>query len=530
MTDGARRGRRRGAIGALVIALWLVGIGLLVRREYFRPHTERLAETALRLTPGAVYYAVMQGDRQIGFASSTIDTAETTISVDNYLVADVPVGGREHRASARTHVVLNRAFHTKAFSVNFQADGAPLSARGRVVGDSLLILTVATGTDSKEETHEYRLAGPILLPTLVPAAIALGGDMPKVGKEYRLPVFDPVGMIPREVVVTVRAESSFVLQDSSVFDAAAGRWNGVQPVTLRGWLIATQSETDPTAVAGLSAWIDEQGQVLQTSQLGLDLRRLPYEVAFENWRMASAKAAPNVAAKRDILETTAIGANAKLGASVGELRVRLTGADLTGFELSGHRQEMHGDTLIVRREEASALKARYALPGGGRRLLRSYTRPEPLVQSNDAEIASLASRIAGGARDPRLVAERMNTWVHDSLKKELTFGIPSALDVLRARRGDCNEHTQLYVALARAAGIPARIAAGLAYIHGKFYYHAWPEVYLNAWVAVDPTFGQFPADAAHLRFTVGGLGRQAELLRLMGNLKIDVIGTAGGND
>ena len=60
----------------------------------------------------------------------------------------------------------------------------------------------------------------------------------------------------------------------------------------------------------------------------------------------------------------------------------------------------------------------------------SYTRPEPLVQSNDAEIASLASRIAGGSRDPRLVAERMNTWVHDSLKKELTFGIPSALDVL----------------------------------------------------------------------------------------------------
>jgi hypothetical protein len=40
---------------------------------------------------------------------------------------------------------------------------------------------------------------------------------------------------------------------------------------------------------------------------------------------------------------------------------------------------------------------------------------------------------------------------------------------------------------------------------------------------VDPTFGQFPADASHLRFTVGGLGRQAELLRLMGALQIDVL-------
>ena len=42
-------------------------------------------------------------------------------------------------------------------------------------------------------------------------------------------------------------------------------------------------------------------------------------------------------------------------------------------------------------------------------------------------------------------------------------------------------------------------------------------------VAVDPTFGQFPADASHLRFTIGGLGKQAELLRLMGTLKIDVM-------
>jgi hypothetical protein len=60
-------------------------------------------------------------------------------------------------------------------------------------------------------------------------------------------------------------------------------------------------------------------------------------------------------------------------------------------------------------------------------------------------------------------------------------------------------------------------------VRGKFYYHAWPEVWLNDWVAVDPTFGQFPADAAHLRFAVGGLAQQADLIRLIGNLKIDVL-------
>ena len=113
--------------------------------------------------------------------------------------------------------------------------------------------------------------------------------------------------------------------------------------------------------------------------------------------------------------------------------------------------------------------------------------------------------------------------MHDSLKKAITFGLPSATQVLAARSGDCNEHTQLYLALARAAGIPARSAAGLAWVRGKFYYHAWPEVFLGDWVAVDPTFGEFPADAAHLRFVTGGLDRQAELLRLIGNLKVDVV-------
>jgi transglutaminase-like putative cysteine protease len=127
------------------------------------------------------------------------------------------------------------------------------------------------------------------------------------------------------------------------------------------------------------------------------------------------------------------------------------------------------------------------------------------------------------------VAERINTWVHDSVTNRITFGVPSALQVLESRVGDCNEHTQLFVALARAVGLPARIAAGLAYVDGKFYYHAWPEVLLADWVAVDPTFGQFPADAAHLRFVVGGLTHQVELLRLMGNLKIDVLAVNGVN-
>src|SRR4029078_4007862 len=192
---------------------------------------------------------------------------------------------------------------------------------------------------------------------------------------------------------------------------------------------------------------------------------------------------------------------------VDALVVRLRNVDLTGYDLDGQRQHLIGDTLFIRPPSDPALSADYRLPAGRERD-PEHTRPEPLIQSNNPRIIQLAWRIAGGppgrpddpSRDPRIVAQRLNAWVHDSIKDRVTFGVPSALQVLQTRTGDCNEHTQLFVALARAVGLPARIAAGLAFVDGKFYYHAWPEVLLNDWVAVDPTFGQFPADAAHLRF------------------------------
>jgi len=82
------------------------------------------------------------------------------------------------------------------------------------------------------------------------------------------------------------------------------------------------------------------------------------------------------------------------------------------------------------------------------------------------------------------------------------------------------------VAMARSVGLPARVAAGVVYLSGAFYYHAWPEVWLGAdsgWVPIDPTFGEFPADATHLRLVVGSLDKQAEIVRFIGKLSIKVI-------
>jgi len=365
-----------------------------------------------------------------------------------------------------------------------------------------------------------QLDGPILLPTLVPLAVALG-ERPEKGARISLPVFDPIALAPRQMHVTIDAESVFVVPDSSVFDAQKSRWMGARPDTVRAWRLATDSAS---GASGFRGWVDAQGRlVLATQLLGMTLERRPYEVAFENWKADAGKRGA-VTADRDIYETTAIAGNKRLRENLTTLRVRLTGADLSGFDVKGYRQRLRGDTLTITREGPGALKGAYALPDGARgSVMALFLDPEPLLEVNNPKIAALAKRLRGTDTDPRVVAERINRWVYDSLRKTITIGVPSALATLEARRGDCNEHTQLAVALSRAAGVPARVAAGLAYVDGKFYYHAWPEIWLERWVAVDPTFGQFPADAAHLRLTVGGLARQAELLRLMGPLDIDVV-------
>ena len=512
---------KRGLLAAGIIALWLAGLGLLVQRELFQPNTDQLAEAGLRVTPGARFYAVLQRGEQIGFASTTIDTMDAGIVVQDYLVADLPVAGKLHRASARTSVQLSRALRVKTFTLDIDAGLTPIKASGQVFGDSLLLLTVKGVAGAAPDTQRIRLRGPVLLPTLVPLAIALG-ERPKVGHTYTLPVFDPASLSPKDVHIAVQAESLFVLQDSSVFDAASGRWRGALPDTVRAWRLASEGSSTG---GGFTGWVDEQGRVVLATQLfGLTLERRPYEVAFENWKADALKRGNQVSADRDIYESTAISANKALRQNLAELKLRLSGVDLDGFDVKGYRQRLRGDTLTITREAPSALVAAYALPKGALATVMSvFLDPEPLLEVENSEIVALAQRLRGTETNPRIVAERINRWVYDSLEKKITVGVPSALGALRARRGDCQEHTQLFVALGRAAGIPSRVAAGLAFLDGKFYYHAWPEIWLERWVAIDPTFGQFPADASHLRFTIGGLGKQAELLRLMGALQIDVL-------
>ena len=502
----------------MILIIWLGAVGWLVTQQHLRGRSQLLADAALRVPPGATYFTLSLGGQQVGFASNKVDTLPDTILVQDVMRLQIPALGTILAVEARTEAVLTRTLRLRSFKAALRGDAARFTARGTVSGDTLLLVEIES-SDSRQ-TARVPLEREIVLPALLPLRLVFGGD-PRVDKTYTITTFDPLLLRKRDVHVTITAESTLVVPDSAAFDSTTAMWVPARWDTLRAWRIVLDDGS-----VSLHAWIDELGQLIQASSpVGFTMQRTAFEIAFENLRRREVDAVQLAAdLGDDVIRQTAIASHARLETGdLEQLRVRLGGVDLENFDLSGGRQTLRGDTLLIRRETARQLSPVPRFSPELEQQLAAYLQSDPLIQVDDTRIQAQARRIKGRERNPVRLAQRLNEWVHASLDKRITVSVPSAVDVLETRRGDCNEHTVLYVALARAAGLPSRPAAGLVYIDGRFYYHAWPEVYLNGWVAVDPTLGQFPADAAHLRFTIGGLARQVELIRLIGKLQLDVL-------
>ena len=505
-----------------ILLLWVAVLGWHARREYFQPELVRLAEAALSLAPGTNFYTIRMGDRAVGLATSRLDTIPEGFILDDLLSLELPALGQTGTALVRTRVTLSPSLVLRTFFFSLESDAGRYDASGSVVGDTLLMVDLAAGGST--QNMSYRLTQPPVFAPVLPIRLAMGGGL-KVGERLRFPVFDPSTLSTRAVDVRVVAHDTLLVADSAELDPRTGRWAPATFGSIPAWRIA-----EIFGGVQVESWIDVDGRVIEASSpLGFTMEKTEYELARQ--AMEDARGLSGSPVADDVILSTAIRSNVDLGEVMNhpELRFVLSGVDLAGFQLEGGRQTLVGDTLVVRREAWAAVNPDYGDLPYPRMDLREYLQPEPLIQSDDQRIIRKAEELTGwrpwGNKDPKRITQRLAAGVNHMLEKEITFSVPSAVQVLESGRGDCNEHTVLFVALARALGLPARTAVGLVYVDGAFFYHAWPEVWLGEWVAVDPTLGQVPASAAHLRFVVGGLAQQVEIVRLIGNLRIEVVQT-----
>jgi transglutaminase-like putative cysteine protease len=190
-----------------------------------------------------------------------------------------------------------------------------------------------------------------------------------------------------------------------------------------------------------------------------------------------------------------------------------------------YRVTPDGDVIVlVRLEDLSGVKVP-DIPLKREEFPESLA-PSLFIQSDDGVLVARAREIVGTERNALRVSTTLVEWVYRNLRKRFSASFSNALDVLASGEGDCTEHAALFVALARAVGLPAREVAGIVYSKDNpgFYYHQWAEVYVGTWIAVDPTFGEAQADATHIAFARGNLLSQAKLVSLIGSLHIDIMG------
>lgn len=492
-------------MAAVILAAWGAGIGALVQRELTRSPADELATSAVRIAPVASYFTVRRGDRHAGFSSFTTDTIPDGLLFTDYTVSEDEQGRRGVRQ------VVVRASRLLALRDVTIGQGSPTATA--TVRDSTITVTRHGAGGEEVTTASFR--APLLVPSLVPLAVALMGP-PDVGDTRRFDVFDPVKLVVRPMTVTVRAESTWVVVDSAAYDAAARRWTGVHADTVRAWRV---TEDRP----GIDTWVDELGRMVAAREPdGSSLRRTAYELAFENWRNA-ARAQPD-----SITPRAALAAAVPLS----ELSVRLAGLPLDALDAAGRWQERSGEVVRVTPSRIDQPHGYWIPPQ--RDFWTRFARElqvAPGIEVDAPLVVATSRRVRGREPDPSRVAAQLVRWVADSIVADDAPTRPSAVATLRAGHGGAAHHVHVFVAMARAAGLPARPVRGVVAAGQQLLSHVWAEVWLSGeWIPVDPTSGAFPASASHLRLVVGGVEAQVELDRLLQRAQLTILSAVPASD
>lgn len=468
---------------AAIVVLWVAATALLLFRHYGLNQAAHYAVNK-DIFPEELYKGQRMGlyykGEKTGYSYRKVEKVADGYKISEQMKMKLNVMNVLKDIETFTAAYLGPDMKLRSFDFMLNSD-MTMDIKGRVEGKNLKVSLETAGT--KSEQVIALKDDPSLNLSLI-SNILDGGI--KTGKKLSMTIIDPATMTQERILVEVEGKER--IMSMNVMREAfrlRGSFKGIE----------------------FSVWLTEKGEVLrEESPLGFVLIKETEDDAMQIGN-------PSV----DIIAQVAVPFNLKLPFDTKYLRVKLSGINLKVLELDGGGQNLKGDVLEIKKEEVQSSKFRVER-------LKSpeeYLNDTMFIQSKDPKIVSMSKEIVKDERDALKKARLIYVWVYRNIRKTPAITIPMATEVLKSRRGDCNEHTTLYTALARAAGIPTRIALGLTYRDGYFYYHAWPEIFIGQWIAIDPTLGQFPADAAHIRITTGDIDKQMQILSVIGKIKIE---------
>lgn len=481
---------KRFLITAIVL-FWVFMNFLLLKRHLAAPPPPVLIHTVSAITePMDEWWGIYYRGEKIGFASQKIVPESDSYRVQSASILRLNLLGTLQPVRTRLEMTADSNWALKQFDFELHSAAMRFKARGKLNGTRLQLEVDSGGHRTEKELLLSQ--PPYLLAALKPYVVTQNLEP---GKEHLFPIFDPSTLSQQVSTVVVEGREKIKIGERT--EAA---------------LRIRQSFKGISVVS----WVDGQGRTLrEETPSGLSLvRQAPEEAKL----LPPAKSIP-----LDLITQTAVPIETPIlePGQKSFLRVRLSGFEPGHFSLGSGRQRFVEDVLEIRREDLGQVRS-YKIPLQEPRFA-SYLQSTPFLQSDHPEIRSLVQRVLKGETDSLKAVTRIKEWVYNSLAKEPTVSIPNALQVLQTQRGDCNEHTVLFNAMARAVGIPAKTVVGMVYLRGAFYYHAWSEVWLGEWISLDSVLNQFPADVTHMKFLEGEIDRQIDIIQLIGKLKIKVL-------
>ena len=294
----------------------------------------------------------------------------------------------------------------------------------------------------------------------------------------------------------------------------------------------------------------DEGQKIEetvwTNRAGEMLRTLSPMMDINTYRITEAEAMvlahSNHAGEVDLLGITTV----KLASLLPQghrsrqitYRVTLEGGNPADVFVTGPSQQVK--SLDPHTAEVTVYAIRPMLPQGNSSApadppTDADRQPNSMIQSDDPAIVAEAKKAKDGETEPWRVAVALESYVNRVItKKNYTQTFATASEVAKSHEGDCTEHAVFLAALARACGLPARVAMGLVYMEqqgkGGFGYHMWTEIYMNdRWIPMDGTLGMAGIGAGHLKITQSslqgdvGCGAFLPVTQVIGRLKIQIL-------
>ena len=128
-------------------------------------------------------------------------------------------------------------------------------------------------------------------------------------------------------------------------------------------------------------------------------------------------------------------------------------------------------------------------------ILETYLVDDTKFSLKDQTIQDAVKKAVGNETNPYWIGRKIYNYVIEHIEYELAGGWNIAPAVLDRGSGSCSEYSFVYIAMCRAAGLPARYTGSIA-IRGDDasyddVFHRWVEIYLPnyGWLPVDPSGG-----------------------------------------